>query len=214
VRKHKKVIAAFGIITCLAFVASIVPYAMATTNEITISPDSITAKPGDKVSFTYKSSDLVLNTTWFITSVQKVDTDTPFSVHWTTTYTLDTAKLNATVKITIPESADVGTYNVVVYCADMGTEYATIYIAGEPSINWQIFGFFELTGVIFIGILALGWGHAKKTRTLADDIALICVGVAGLAFILIGIAYLMGWLETYLGIVFDFAVRIKAMIGL
>jgi len=209
-RKHKKTATkVFGFMIVASFVIGAFAVASATYKT---SPKSISAEAGDIVSITVYDTTGGLNATYTkVYAIQKVDTETPYYVFWYSKTTVADGKESANISITIPASADAGTYTVdVAMDRERTIESSTIYIKEAQGKNFNILAFFEFFAIIFSVVGLIAWGWTQGTKTKKDDSAgvgaLIILGFVAVAFMLIGFAYWFSWWD------FGFVIHVKAFL--
>lgn len=189
-RRKVKKIAAFGMVGLLALCLC-VPFACATES---VSPLSKSISPGDTFVISFYDTNGALVKADMLIKVKAVDGDVWHYVYWTNTVTVASNGESGTVTFVTEKNLPSGSYTVDIYNTnDDLVGSASIFVKAPATLNWQIIFAFGAMGILFLAISAVGWGHAKKTKTILDDFGLIVVAFMGVLMIILAVAYYLGY---------------------
>lgn len=163
----------------------------------TTTPEMVSIDKGDSFTIKVYSSLGHMDIDNIKIEITKVDDLDLYDVYWTHTITLSLNDSVATVVIRTLDDSESGVYTINIYSVGDNypfDSYATLTIREIPTLNWVAMFALMFVGVTFIAVGAVGYSHVKKTKTLADDIALGMVIVAGVAFIVMAIALYFGYI--------------------
>jgi hypothetical protein len=194
IKRHKRTIK--KVFTGLIMISMIFGFSALAVTSIatyTVSPASITASPGEKITVNFYSDDAEITKNDTSISIVKTDEETPYSVYWTYTKNVADDKLSGSFVITIPAKAATGVYTITIREGEIWSKSVSLYVPEDAGLNWMILMSLILVGGLFLGALALGWAHVKRTPTFADNAGLIAVGFAGAMMWLLAALYYLGY---------------------